>query len=220
MTFEERIQHYREEPLTRQMVLSVSQDYKRPGDNIGELVKAGILTIIKNGLYIPGPNSKIERPESFLIANHLWGPSYISMETALYYHRLIPERVFEVSSITVKRSRYFRTPIGRFTYRYAALPYYIFGIQSVRLTPRQFVLMASPEKALCDKIGMTSGIFLRSTVQVRSFLSDDLRIDKENLRRLDINIINSWIDDSPKKSSLRMLTKPLRCYDRSMVKRT
>lgn len=210
MRFEERIQQYREEPLTRQMVLSVLQDYKRPGDKIGELVKAGILTIIKNGLYIPGPNSKITRPESFLIANHLWGPSYISMEAALSYHGFIPERVFEVSSVTVKRSRYFRTPIGRFTYRHASFPYYTFGIQSEKLTPRQFVLMASPEKALCDKIVMTSGIFLRSTVQVRSFLSDDLRIDQEKLRGLDINIIDSWIDDSPKESSLRMLTKTLK----------
>lgn len=210
MSFDELIKNYTEEPLTRQMILSVLKNYKRPTDKIGELVKAGMLTTIKNGLYVPGPNSKINRPELFLIANHLWGPSYVSMEAALSYHGFIPERVFEISSLTVKGSKRFRTPVGRFTYRHAALPYYSFGIQSVRLTSRQVVLMALPEKALCDKIAMTSGIFLRSTIQVHSFLIEDLRIDEEKLRGLDVNMIDSWIDSAPKGSSLRMLTKTLR----------
>lgn len=75
------------------------------------------LISLKNGLYVPGPASKVARPELMLIANHLWGPSYVSMETALSYWGLIPERVYETTSDTVKRSRMFKTELGRFSYR-------------------------------------------------------------------------------------------------------
>ncbi|GGH15143.1 hypothetical protein FAZ19_06895 [Sphingobacterium alkalisoli] len=209
MSFSELVENYAEEPLTRQIILSLLKDYKRPNDKIGELVKEGLLTTIKKGLYVPGPKSKTKKPEAFLIANHLWGPSYVSLETALSYHGLIPERVYEISSVTVKASKTVNTKVGRFTYRQASLPYYFFGLESIKLTPRQVVLMASPEKALCDKIVMTSGVHLRSIVQVRSFLIDDLRIDIDRLRALDIDGIDSWIEAAPKASSLKMLTKTL-----------
>jgi hypothetical protein len=70
-------------------------------------------------------------------------------------------------------------------------------------------MIASPEKALCDKIAMTAGIFLRSIKQTQEFLIEDLRIDEEMLQKLNIKEISSWIDDAPKKTSLQMLVKTL-----------
>jgi len=210
MGFEDDIQEFAGEPLTRQLMMGLLKEYKRPNDKINELVKKGLLISIKKGLYIPGPKMNIPKPEPFLIANHLWGPSYISLETALSYWGLIPERVYEISSVTIKTTKTYKTPIGRFSYFHMSLPYYSFGIQSVSLTPKQVVLIASPEKALCDKIVMTSGVFLRSSRQVQEFLIDDLRIDEEMLGKFDLKEINSWIEDAPKKSSLEMLVKTLR----------
>lgn len=210
MSFRDDVQEYAEEPLTRQLMLDLLKEYKRPNDKINELVKSGQLTTIKKGLYIPGPKTNMVKPEPFLVANHLWGPSYVSLETALAYWGLIPERVYEISSITIKTTKTYKTPIGRFSYFHASLPYYSFGIQSVSLTPKQVALIASPAKALCDKIVMTSGIFLRSTRLVREFLVDDLRIDEDMLRQLDAKEIESWLEGSPKKSSLNMLVKTLR----------
>ncbi len=210
MSFRDDIQEYAEEPLTRQLITNLLKEYKRPNDKINELVKKGELTTIKKGLYIPGPKMDIRKPEPFLIANHLWGPSYISLETALSYWGLIPERVYEISSVTIKTTKTYKTAIGRFSYFHISLPYYSFGIQSVSLTPKQVVLIASPEKALCDKIVMTSGISLRSSKQVQEFLIDDLRIDEETLGKFDLNEISSWIGEAPKKSSLEMLIKTLK----------
>ncbi|PSL33361.1 type IV toxin-antitoxin system AbiEi family antitoxin domain-containing protein [Chitinophaga ginsengisoli] len=210
MGFEDDIQGYAGEPLTRQLMMGLLKKYKRPNDKINELVKKGELITIKKGLYIPGPKMNIAKPEPFLVANHLWGPSYISLETALSYWGLIPERVYEISSVTIKTTKTYKTPIGRFSYFHMSLPYYSFGIQSVSLTPKQVVLIASPEKALCDKIVMTSGVFLRSSRQVQEFLVDDLRIDEEMLGKFDLKEINSWIVDAPKKSSLEMLVKTLK----------
>lgn len=210
MSFRNDLREYAEEPLTRQLIMDLLRGYKRPNDKINELVKKGALTAIKRGIYIAGPKMDILKPAPFLVANHLWGPSYVSLETALSYWGLIPERVYEISSVTTKTTKTYKTAAGRFSYFHASLPYYAFGIQSVSLTPRQVALIASPEKALCDKIVMTSGIFLRSSRQVREFLIDDLRIEEEALRKLNIKDISSWIRDAPKKSSLDMLVKTLR----------
>lgn len=210
MTFRDAVHEYAEEPLTRQIMMDLLKDYKRPNDKINELVKKGELTSIKKGLYVAGPNINIARPASFLIANHLWGPSYVSMDAALSYWGLIPERVFEVSSLTIKTSKIYKTSLGRFSYLNAPLPYYSFGIKSVQLTPKQVVLIASSEKAICDKIITTSGIIIRSVRQALEYLIDDLRIDEEMLGELDPGAISSWIRDAPKKESLSMLVKTIR----------
>jgi hypothetical protein len=209
MVFSEVIRPFAEEPLTLQILLDLFKDYKRPYDKINELVKKGELIMVKKGFYVPGTRLNIPRPESFLIANHLWGPSYVSLESALSHWSLIPERVYEISSVTMKSTKAYQTPVGRFTYLHASVPYYSFGIKSVALTKKQFALVASPEKALCDKIVMTSGIFLRSTIQVKEFLLEDLRMETEALRQLNLQQIASWTNDAPKKSSLAMLIKTL-----------
>ncbi len=69
--------------------------------------------------------------------------------------------------------------------------------------------MASPEKALCDKIVMTPGILLRSILQVKEFLTEDLRIEKDYLLQLDLESMQSWIEYAPKKTSIEMLVKTL-----------
>lgn len=209
MDFREAIQPYAEEPLTLQVLLDLLKEYKRPYDKINELVKKGMLLPVKKGFYIPGPGLGIARPESFLVANHLWGPSYVSLETALSYWGCIPERVFEISSVTIKKSKTYKTPVGRFSYFHTPLPYYAFGVKSIRLTARQTVLIASPEKALCDKIVLTSGVFLRSIRSTEEFLREDLRIDEEALSKLNREEIESWIAEAPKKTSLQMLIRTL-----------
>jgi hypothetical protein len=209
MDIREAIAPYGEAAITKQIILDVLSDYQRPYDKINELVKKGFLIAVKKGFYIPGPTLNISRPESSLIANQLYGPSYISMESALSYWGLIPERVFETTSVTTKRSKEFKTPVGRFSYLHASTPYYSFGIKSVKLTEKQVVMIASAEKAICDKIVFTSGVLLRSTKQAREFLVDDLRIDEESLRMLDIEQVKTWVDDSPKKTSFEMLVKTL-----------
>lgn len=210
MDFREAIREYEEQPITKQLLFDLLQEYKRPYDKITELVKQGILTSVKRGIYVPGPTLNIIKPESFLLANHLLGPSYISMESALSHWGLIPERVYEISSVTTQNSKIYKTSVGRFSYIHVPLPYYSFGIQQVELTKKQRVMMATPEKALCDKIITTPGILLRSIKQVMELLIDDLRIDEQMLHNLNTNEISTWIMDSPKKNSITLLIKALK----------
>jgi hypothetical protein len=190
--------------------LDLLKDYNRPNDKISELIKNEELVSVKRGLYLVGNTLDLPKPESFLVANHLRGPSYVSIESALSYFGLIPERTYEISSVTTKTSKKYRTPAGRFSYSHLPLPYYSFGIQYVEIASKQFVLIASPEKAICDKIILTSKINLRSTIQVKSFLIEDLRMDIDDLRNLNVKMIELWLDDAPKKNSLKMLINTIR----------
>lgn len=202
----EIIAAYANQPITHQMLLSLLKDYKRPNDKISDLLKEGELLSLKRGLYVIGPRS---RPESFLIANHMFGPSYVSLDSALSYHGFIPERVYEISSMTTKSTRKFKTPVGVYTYNNLPIPYYAFGIISMRLNEDQYAMVASPEKALFDKVVATKGILFRSNKQVMEYLLENLRIDESSLLTLDIQSMRSWISDSPKKESLTALVNTI-----------
>ena len=195
--------------LPHHVLLSLLTDYKRPNDKINELVKEKALTSVKKGLYIAGPLISAGKPEPFLLANYLYGPSYISLETALSFHGLIPERVYEIASMTTKAPNQFSTPIGIFSYTKLPLPYFAFGIQSVHISGKSRALMASPEKALCDKIISTAGVLFRSSAQALSYLRDDLRIDDGKLQTLSVNQIKKWVKDAPKSASIKILAEGL-----------
>lgn len=210
MELNQAIKSYSSQPLTHQLLMSLLKDYKRPNDKVHTLLDSGILESIKKGLYIAGPALTSKRPEPFLLANHIFGPSYISSDSALSYYGLIPERVYETSSMTSKPSRSYKTSMGRFTYTKIPLPYYSFGLTQEGLSESEFVMMASPEKALFDKVVTTRGLVLRSQVNVISYLIDDLRIDEDSLKDLDTDYMSVWLPDSPKKDSLSMLVKTIK----------
>ena len=209
MQFEKAIQAFSGQPITQQILMHLLKEYRWPHNKIRQLVKQGYLTHIKRELYITGPELNLPQPSNYLLANHIYGPSYVSLEAALSYRGLIPEKVSGITSVTTGATKTFRTTIGRFNYVHASLPYYSFGIGQVIIDEKQTVLMASKEKALCDKIVMTAGMLLRSMEQTMSLLTDDLRIDLQTLRELDITSIRSWINDAPKKQSLNLLVKTL-----------
>jgi hypothetical protein len=209
MKFEEQIRSFEGQPLTRQILMDLLKDYKRPYDKINELVKQAAIIPIKRGVYIPGPSLHLTLPEPFLLANHLNGPSYISMESALSHWNMIPEKVFEISSATINRSKIYDTSIGRFSYLHLPLPYYSFGQEQVTISKSQVALVATPEKALCDKIIATSGLLFRSIIQLREWLMEDMRIEKDVLRSLKPRIIQGWLSNTPKKTALQLLIKIL-----------
>ncbi len=205
----EIIESYAGQPITHQMLLSLLKDYKRPNDKISELLKEGELLPVKRGLYVMGAKSNGARPESFLTANHIYGPSYVSLDSALSYYGLIPERVYEISSMTTKATRKFKTPIGVYAYYNLPLPYYTFGITSLQLNENQYAMVALPEKALFDKVLTTKGVLFRSTKQVMQYLIENLRMDESSLSNLDVKCMKSWIHDSPKKESLLALVNTI-----------
>ena len=124
-----KLQQYAEQPIPTQLLLGLLKTYKRPFDKVVSLVDHGYLVQLRRGLYITTSLVKSTMPETFLISNHLLGPSYVSIDSALFHWGLIPERVYEVTAVTNKLSKKFKTPLGIFSYTHIPLPYYSFGIE-------------------------------------------------------------------------------------------
>lgn len=206
MDYKHTLTRLANQPLSHQLLVSILKEYERPNDKIYQLAKEGVIQSIKKGLYIVGPALNIDRkPEPFLLANHILGPSYVSVETALSYHGLIPERVYEIASMTTQAPRKFNTPMGTFTYTRLPLPYYAYGIRSEKLADDQYAMIASPEKALFDKIITTSGLLFRSNKTAKEFLLENMRMDEEALKQLNAKEMMTWIKGSLKAESLAMV---------------
>lgn len=210
MNISQAIRSYATQPLTHQLLLSLLKDYKRPNDKVHMLLNEGIIESVKKGLYIAGPTLQTQKPEPFLLANHISGPSYISSDSALSYYGLIPERVYETTSMTTKASKKYKTSMGVFSYTKIPIPYYSLGLTTEGLSDRDFVMMALPEKALFDKVVTTRGLLLRSVKSVMSYLIEDLRIDEDSLKNLDVDYMAEWLPYSPKGDTLLMVVKAIR----------
>ena len=209
MDYRMELSQYSDQPISTQVLLGLLRGYSRPYDKIMEMVNQGILVQLRRGLYMTSPLVSKITPEPFLIANHLYGPSYISLDSALFHWGLIPERVFEISSVTPKISKKIMVQNAVYSYTHLPIAYYPVGVQSISLTKTQTVLIASPEKALCDKVITTAGINLRSKQQAMAFLVEDLRIDKDQLRELNTTEMTSWLPVCPKRKSIQLLIETL-----------
>ncbi|MDE3183888.1 MAG: hypothetical protein KGM16_10765 [Bacteroidota bacterium] len=91
----------------------------------------------------------------FRISNSLYHPSYLSLESALAFHRLIPEAVYSQQAVTTLKSKVYETPVGSFRYR-RMKPELFFGYQVLHLEGLP-VLMADREKAILDYLYFRAG---------------------------------------------------------------
>lgn len=193
-------------PVEYSEIKSVLADFRSPRHKIADLEKAGKLVRLKKGLYVVSPTVTEKILSTELIANHLYGPSYVSMENALRYYGLIPESVYTVTSMTLKRARDFENSLGQFKYVSCSPKYYSIGVRSIKSEDFSF-LMASPEKALCDLIVSTPYLRLRFIKALRIYLEEDLRLDMEAFQAMDAEIFRACATVSKKKTDLLNLAK-------------
>jgi len=129
-----------------------------------EWQKQGYLQKIRRGYYT---FSAIIKNESalYLIANKLYSPSYISLESALARHGLIPEMSFTITSITTKNTSGYDTPIGHFQFRHLkAHLYFGYSLDSSR---EKAFRIAEPEKAILDYLYLSTINDYSAMVQIR-----------------------------------------------------
>ena len=98
------------------------------------------------GLYFLTDNP----PQKFEIANKIYQPSYISFETALSFYGIIPETIYEVISVTPRKTRTFK--VSDIKYSYKKIKKNCFnGYKSIKIK-NAIILIAEPEKALVDHL--------------------------------------------------------------------
>jgi hypothetical protein len=172
------------------------RDFKSPRKKLHDLLRSGKLIRVKNGIYVPGEGlPHLPKPSSLRLANLVYGPSYVSLESALSFHGLIPEATHEVTSITTGRNKLFLTSIGSFSYRHHEVNRYSVGVTIAYNHNNTPFLIATPEKAIIDCIW-----FLRTKLdrkKIHSFLIDDMRIEEEQLKRLSQGMLASIVPSFP-----------------------
>ncbi|MFV0345293.1 MAG: hypothetical protein ACK5IQ_03465 [Bacteroidales bacterium] len=197
-------------PMDYAVLRSIYSDYSFPQNKIANLEQEGKVIRLKKGLYVVSPNINNQLLSAELIANHLYGPSYVSMESALRYYGLIPERVYTIRSMTTKRSKKFENSIGNFEYIGIKENYYPIGIKRQMEGSEYAFIIATPEKALCDIISETRGVKIQSAKVLEEYLEDDLRLDTSRLSDMDSSIVEECIKTGKKKRALKLLLKLLR----------
>jgi hypothetical protein len=204
------LDQFRNTPVDYATLVTLLRDYRFPKDKIAAMEKQQQLIRIKKGLFVVAQQEGTSPISRELIANHLYGPSYVSLESALSYHNLIPERVYRVRSVTMKRFKMYDTPLGVFEYRTVSPEYFSIGIQQQVTQDNTAFLIASPEKALCDLIVLSSGLRLQSSKAVKIYLEENLRIDLFENRSWNTEIISQCMEVGKKKIALSHLLKLLK----------
>jgi predicted transcriptional regulator of viral defense system len=117
-------------------------------------VKAGRLIQLRRGVYAIAQPYRQNEPHPFLVANALRKNSYVSLQSALAFHGLIPEYVPVCTSVTTGRSEQLETALGIYAYRRIS-PDYFFGFGQQEVAPVQGAFVAVAEKALLDLVYLT-----------------------------------------------------------------
>ena len=178
-------------------------EYSNKNNKISRDIRDGKLFKIINGLYETNPNTP-----GYLLAGSIFGPSYISFEYALSFYELIPERVTTITCATFnkKKKKQYKTKFGTFTYRDIPLLAYPEEILLKEETNYSYQI-ATPEKALCDKLYTLTP--LNNYSNLENILFNDLRIDEEEFNKLNVDKINK-LSNLYHSTNVNLLAKYIR----------
>ena len=156
------------------------KSYASPKAKLTYMLKKGELIRLRRGLYI----SNDSPAGRFTLANRIYGPSYVSFESALAWYGLIPEKTVAVTSACMgkNRNKSFDTPLGSFIFR--DVPQRVYPYDIVRGSEQGVpFLIATKEKALCDTLARIAKINTKDDLV--ELLFADLRLDDEAIKKLD-----------------------------------
>lgn len=156
--------------------------YRKPRDVVSSLIRKGYIIRVRKGLYFFGPLWQKQPVSPEMLANLIYGPSVISLEYALAWYGLIPERVDMFTSITTGRSRFFDTPAGQYSYVHVSEKRFAFGI-TLQTASSMNWMITEPLKALADKVWTDKRFQPVSHTSYASYLFEDLRIDEAVLEK-------------------------------------
>ena len=156
---------------------------------VSRMVRNQELLQLKRGFFVFGEEYRRNQVELFPIANLLYGPSYVSLESALSFYSFIPEALSGVTSITPKRVKQFDTALGRFLFRVVKIRAFGAGVVSLPCG-NSHALIATPEKALLDKLYLDA-----PGEDLWDYCIHSLRIEGDTLTALDTGQLRLLAED-------------------------
>jgi hypothetical protein len=127
----------------------------------------------------------------------------VSLESSLAHHGLIPEAVFQVSSVTSSRSRAFKTPVGIFSFVRVPATNPRAGVQALKVDDRSWAFIAIPLRAIADLV------YTRKDVSWEkdglAFLTESMRIEQDDLENLSLESMNEVCESIRDRRTLNYL---------------
>jgi len=201
MRFDELLQWVGDEPVFESgLLLAGGVDPLDVRRQLSRWVRSGKLLQLRRGVYALNPPWRKTEPHPFVVANFLESGSYVSLQSALSHHGLIPENVPVTTSVGKVRTSRRETPLGSYLYRHLDSRY-LGGYCEEELPGGQRAWVACPEKALLDLV------HLEPDADQMDFL-EALRL--EDLDRLDFDAMVRWATElgRPKlQSATRLLVE-------------
>jgi len=151
---------------------------------LSEWINKGYLKKIVNGFYF-FTERKIDEKLLFYFANTLYHPSYVSMESALSYYNIIPEGVYNITSVSTRRTRELNSPAGKFFYHKIKNSMF-FGYRIIRFKS-YFYKIAEPEKSIIDTLYLNNQFDNEESIY-------ELRINVDEFKNIiNLNKMNHYL---------------------------
>ncbi len=138
----------------------------------------GLIKSLPGGYYMLA-NQTVDEQHLFTLANTIYQPSYISLESALAYYGVIPEAVLGVTSVSSRKTIRYQSTWGEFKYR-SVKSVYMVGYLVVEPEQKRKYTIARLEKAVLDYLYLNP-----NTNSVADF--EGLRWNRTPLQQLDDN---------------------------------
>lgn len=187
-------------------ILFPGSDDRRYG-LVKRAIASGEIIHIRRGFYCLARKYQKKGMNLYVLAQHISGPSYVSLESALSWHGWIPEAVHSITNASFKKSKEFNTPLGLFSYNRIPQKTFYSEVKRISDESGNTFLMASPLKALADYVYLQRKDWTGIGPVVGS-----LRVETEELEQVSRDAIEDLIcnySNSRVKRFLEGLSKDL-----------
>ncbi|MGM9750502.1 MAG: hypothetical protein ACI3ZH_05750 [Candidatus Cryptobacteroides sp.] len=165
-------------------VLLWEKDFDR--NNLTRWCHKGLLVKLRNKHYA-FPEYRQMPGFSRIVANRIYSPSYVSLQSALSFYGMIPEEVIGLTSVTTLKTTHFDNPFGSFHYQNVKESLY-FGYDIKMMEGGRGVLIATPEKAILDLL------YLNPFYETEQDM-EELRLDEDYMQNeLDMDRLSDFLD--------------------------
>jgi hypothetical protein len=163
-------------------------------------IAGGQIIHIRRGLYCLAPKYQKKKLNLYALAEHIYGPSYVSLESALSWHGWIPEAVYTLTSASLGKSKEFKTPLGAFSYNRVPQKVFYAGVERLTDEAGDAFLMAQPIKALADYVYVHKKDWTGLTPA-----AEDLRIEPDEFESVAVSEIDELIENYISRRVVRFL---------------
>ena len=145
---------------------------------------------LRKGLYCLAGRFCAHKFDLFSVSQCVYGPSYVSQESALSYYGWIPESVYTVTCTCLKKAKDFNTPLGLFSYKKVPSLEFFSQVERVQLKNGQCFFIATPLKALVDYVYV-----YKKNWRGLEPLMNSLRIEENDLKSIQSEELNVLKDN-------------------------